>query len=420
MASVPGSYVFADWVAPECLRIMKNSMEALAFANYDYDAEFDRDFAIGDTVRVKYPQMFSVTDGQDYTPQAIDRRFTTVTMDQWLQIGFQWDSLEKALKLERSQSEISKQYLQPAMAKLVQEAESRFMLYAFLNTNNVTGVLGTTPTSWAAYAAADTRLVENAGLEGAQANIVSPQMMETMISNSLLQFNPPDAISSQYKKNMVGTAAGAEWYRSMSCRAFTTGVWATVLTGVTINAAGQSGSSITVACTTGDTFLAGDIISIASCYNVNPWTGQSTGRLKNFKIMASTTGAASTATLTISPAIIGPGSPYQNVSALPANSDAVLQWPGTTFTNGAAKSGVLGIRLNKMAFAAVNCELPMPKQGGTIEIASQMTDPDTKISIALVRAFDPVGRKWINRFDTLFGFGSLYPDRAACLIASLV
>ena len=414
------SFVFTDWVAPECLRLLENMLELASLANTDHRGEFEKDFAIGDTTRIKFPQEWLVTDGMEFNSQAIARQYTTATMDNWLQIGFEWDSLEKALKMERSKSEISEQYLKPAMAQMAQEMELRFVKYAILNTNNVVGALGTTPTAWSTYAAARTRLVENAGWGASpkRGMGVSPQMMETMISNSLTQFNPTDAISSQYKQGSVGKAAGFDWYETMAYLPFTTGIIATQAS-VTVKGANQSGSQITLNCTTGDTFKQGDRINLAAVNNVNPRTRQSTGRLKQFVVTQAATGASSAVTLNIYPSIVGPGSPYQNVDALPADTAAVTFWPGTTITNAAAKKGILGLALNKLAFAMIGTELPNPKQGGSIEVSAQKTDDNTGLSIALISAFDPVLRRWINRFDALIGFGTLYADRCSVVVGSL-
>src|ERR1051325_7802743 len=118
------SFVFTDWVAPECLRLLENMLELASLANTDHRGEFEKDFAIGDTTRIKFPQEWLGTDGMEFNSQAIARQYTTATMDNWLQIGFEWDSLEKALKMERSKSEISEQYLKPAMAQMAQEKEA--------------------------------------------------------------------------------------------------------------------------------------------------------------------------------------------------------------------------------------------------------------------------------------------------------
>ncbi len=420
MAGTPGSYAVTDWVAMDCLRLLTNMLAMAGYANFTYQDEFKKDFQPGDTVRVKFPQEFVVTDTFEYTAQAINRQTTTLTVDQPMQIGFEWDSIEEALKLERTQEQIREEYNKPAMEQMAQEFELRFMDFAFFNANNVVGTLGAIPTSWDVYAQARQRMVENAGwgANSTRAIGVTPAMMRTMITNSLTQFNPTDAISQQYKTGSVGKAAGWDWFESMSCHQHTTGVWATVATGVTTSTGSQSGSTLTVACTTGDTFLRGDIINIAGVNNVNPRTKRSTGTLKQFKITASTTGAASTATLNILPAIIGPGSPYQNVDALPGNGVVLTLWPGTTMANATAKSGVLGMGVNKLAFAMAGVELMMPKEGGVVKIAQQKKDPNTGISIAALSMFDGILRRQINRFDALIGFGPLYQDRCAVLVAS--
>jgi hypothetical protein len=418
MAGVPGSYVFADWVAPECLRLLTNMLALTGYANWDYEKEFDREFQVGETVRVKYPQLFTVSDGQTYNPQAINRINTTITLDQWMQIGFEWDSLERALKLERSEEEIRKQYLVPAMRKLAQEAESRFSLFVFQNTNNIVGALGTTPTSMQTFSAATTRLWENAGLDASEkyGMFLTPQMQENAIAASIAYFHPGDELSRAWKRGYIGQYANADWYTSMSLRSFTTGVFQTQAS-ITVNGAGQSGSTLNINCVTGDTFKVGDRFNIASVNNVNPMTLLSTNRLKQFVITQATTGASSTATLNIYPSIIGPGSPYQNVDALPTNTALLTMWPGTTISNGTAKSGVLGVALNDQAFFMAGGKIANPKES-SVEIASQMQDKETGISLAFVRAFDPVERRWINRFDSLIGFGNAYGDRCACLIGS--
>lgn len=420
MAGTPGSYAVADWVSLNCLRLLKNMLEMASYANFSYQDEFKKDYQPGDTVRVKFPQEFLVTDGFEYNAQAINRQTTSVTIDQPMQIAFEWDSIEQALKLERSQKQIQEEYFEPAMAQMAQEYELRFMDFAFFNTNNVVGTLASIPTSWDIYAQARQRMVENAGWGAStqRALGVTPGMMRTLITNSLTQFNPSDAISQQYKTGSVGTAAGWNWFESMSCHSHTTGVWVTVATGVTVNQAGQSGSSITVACNSSDTFKRGDKINFASSFNVNPRTKRSTGTLKQFTITQDTAGSASTATLSIYPSIVGPGSPYQNVSALPANSDVVTLWPGTSMTNSVARTGVLGLGLNKLDMAMAGIDLMIPDEGGPVKLARKKRDPNTGISIAIISQFDPVLRRMINRIDSLIGFGVLYGDRCGVLVAS--
>ena len=416
----PGSFVFTDWVAPECLRLLTNMLAMTGYANWDYEKEFNREFAPGDTVRVKYPQLWTVTDGFDYEPQAINRINTTITLDQPMQIGFEWDSLEAALKLERAKEEISRQYIMPAMRKMASEAESRFSTFAFFNTNNVTGAIGTTPTAMQTFGGATTRMLENGGMDVSNrfGMFISPQMQENAVAATAAVFHPGDEISRAFKRGYIGQYADADWFTSLNLQTFTTGNIQTQ-TSLTVNASGQSGSTINLNATTADTMLRGDRFSIANVFNVNPMTLTSTNRLKQFIVLASQTAAASAFTnLSIYPAIIGPGSPYQNVSALPVDLSAITFWPGTTYTNGTPITGVMGMAMNDYAFFMAGGKLMMPK-GSSVEIAEQRQDPDTGLSIAFIRQFDGRSRSMINRLDMLIGFGNAYGDRCACAIGSL-
>lgn len=422
MPSTPGTYAVADWVAMDCQRLLTNMLEASSYANFSYQDEFKKDFQPGDTVRVKFPQEFTVSDGFEYSAQAINRQTTTVSIDQPLQIGFEWDSIEQALKLERSQKQIQEEYNVPAMQQFAQEFETRFMDFCFYNISHVVGTLASVPTAWSTYAGARSTMVRNSAWSASprRGMIVTPDMQATLIANSLTQFNPTDEISKQYKTGSVGKAAGFDWFESMSCHPHTTGIWATVATGVTISGSGQSGTSILVACTTGDTFNRGDHINIAAVNEVNPRTKRSNGVLAQWKIMVTTTGASSAATLTINnPGIIGPGSPYQNVDALPVTAAIVTLMPGTSMSNGAARTGVFGMAINPLAIAMAGIELMIPSEGGLVKIARRARDKTTGLSIALISAFDPDLRRQINRFDSLIGFGALYAHRCGVLIASL-
>lgn len=396
----------------EGLRTLVNKLAVSQYFNTDYNKEFTKEFAVGETVRVKLPQRFNVTSGLGYQPQGINRLYTTVTCDQIFGIHFEWDSVEAALKLERGREAVKTELLDPAMEQLAQEIDSRAAAYALANTNNIVGALGTTPTSFDIYGQARARLIENACTPGEKGMIVSPQMMRTIVSNNLTVFNPQNEIAKAFREGYYGHAQGFEWDESMSLYTTTAGTWAGA---VTLSAAPVSGAtSLSLTCTTGDTFNAGDVISLAATNNANPVTRRSTGTLKQFVILQSTVGAASAATIQISPAIKGPGDQYQNVDVLPAGNAALTLYPGTTSPNG--KSGINGLALNRDAFALVGVKLEVPK---ACEMSSQARDPKSGISVAFVRMFDPVERKMINRFDVLLGFGNLYPDNCAVRVLSL-
>ena len=421
---MPGTHVYTDKVAANMVRLLTNKLVCTQFFSRRNERDFNEGQPIGDTLSVKLPYRGVVRDGFAYVGADIDRRYTTIVADQMFGIDVNWDTIEKAIEMERTDADINENILDPLAAQLAQECDSRAARHVYLNTPNVVGALGTTPTSLGTYSLAHTRLEENAAMNGAKRAgcIITPAMMDTIIASSsspnLLSLFLPDIIKKAFTKGYVGEYSDLSWYKSMSLYRHTTGIWATVATGVTTSSANQSGSSLAVACTTGDTFVAGDIVTIAGVNGINPMTRRSTGRLKQFKIMANVTGAASAATLSIYPSIVGPGSPYQNVTALPGNAAVLTLMPGTTMSDATAASGLFGAALTNDAFALVAIDLPMPKKSSE-DYLGKYTDPETGITVGIIRTFDFDARAWKTRMDCWIGFGNLLAEQSSVLIASL-
>ena len=401
-------FQFVDWITMESLRILVNKLVCAKYMNTDENKEYQREFAVGETIRVKLPQRFTIRQGLGYSPQPINRVYTTVTCNQIFGVDFEWDSVENALKMERGLDAIRREYLMPAMSQIANEIDSRAALFAYQNTNNIVGVLGQDPTSMSTYQAARQRLIENACIPDEEKGMIIPPAFNTsLVPNLASFFNPTSQISEQYKEGALGEMSGFQWWESVNLYRHTAGTWAGA---VTVNGSNQSGSSLLINATAGDTFLTGDVISIDAVKSVNPVSRRVvSSTLKQFVITQDLTAAGGGAdTIQISPAIAGPGSQYQNVDALPVTGAALTLFPGTANPNGA--SGMQGLAMQRDAFAMVGVKLEVPK---AVEMASQTRDPKTGIAVRFVRMFDPVQSKMINRFDTLLGFGPLYPDNCA-------
>lgn len=408
------SFEFADWITLESMRRLTNKLVVAQFANTSYSNDYTQEFPIGETLRVKLPWRPVIRNGLGYNPQAIARIHTDITVDQIFGIDFEWDSAEKALSMERGEERVTEEYINPCMDKIAQEIDSRFALYAYQHTSNAVGVLGTDPTSFATFGAVRQRMIEQAAPTSGKKGIVIPPAVNTsMVSASTALFNPANTISKAFHEGYLGRNAGFDWEESMSLYSHTAGTWAGTVEILTAPVDGATTLSLTV--TAADTFKKGDIVNIALVKPVNPMTGRTYGSaLKQFVVTADVTvpAATVTATLPISPAIYGPGSPYQNVNVLPLAGADLTLFPGTGTPNG--KVGISGLALTKDAFAMVGVKMELPKQGA--EIARQSRDPETGIAVRFIRQFDPVQSKMINRFDVLLGFGSLYPDNAAVRI----
>jgi len=407
------SFLDTNWVSMRILWFLQNALEVASVFNTEWESEFGKAFPVGSSVQVKLPQRWLVTNGLGYQPQGIARLATTINLNQIFGIHFEWDSYERLVKMERSQEELEENYLFPAARQLAQETDSRAAQYAAYNTSSLVGTLGTDPAAApyiGTFTAAERLLYEKACPKGIRHLCISPSMMEVFVKNTVTQFNPAPEISRMFRSGVIGTAAGWEWYRSNSLQQLTCGTMPTG--GATVSGAGQSGSSLTISDTASQTLNVGDKFSIAGVYAVNPTTRkQGSLGLQTFTVIAGLT-ATGTDTISISPAIYGPGSQYQNVTALPANGAALTFWPGTTSPSGV--SGSISLGLSKFAFAISGGKLEVPK---AVERAEQTEDPDTGMSVRFVRAWDQRESKMTNRFDMCLGFGNLYPDNGAVAIA---
>lgn len=398
----------------EALRILVNQLKVGGWMNTDYNKEYTREFAVGETVRVKYPQRYKIRQGLGYNPQALDRRYTTVTVDQIFGVDFQWDAVEQALKMERGEAAIRDQYIKPAMAAIANDIDSRAALFAYQNANNIVGVLGTNPTSMTVFEQARERMVNLACPPGDKGMIIVPQVNTSLVPALASFFNPQTNISEQYREGYMGAMSGFRWWEDVNLYNHVAGTATTV----TITGAGQSGTAINMTGVAATTFLKGDVISIDAVRMVNPQSRRVVGaENKQFVITQDVTFTGGTDSVQIFPAIEGPGvypaGQYQNVDLLPVSGAAVTLFPGTPAPAG--KNGIQNLAIHRDAFALVGVKLEIPK---AVEMSSQQRDPETGISVAFVRAFDPVERRMINRFDVLLGFGRLYSDECCVRVQS--
>ena len=390
----------------EALRILENALEVAYHFDTRWMRQFEQQFAVGLSVQVKLPQRWLVRSGLGYQPQPINRLTTTVNCNLIKGIDFEWDSVEKALQMERSEKEISDQYLRPAMVQLAQQVDSDAADFARLNANNIVGQLGIDPTNSTTFMQGLQRLTELAcppgGNKGA---IVAPSVATAVVPNIQTYFNPAPEISRAFKEGSLGMFNGFEWHNCMSIKRHTAGTAASHATTIAVNA-NSGDNTITITGTLNDTIKAGDVFNIASVNYVNPSTREAPNVvLKQFVAMQDLTLTGGTDVLAISPTIYGPGSQYQNVDALPLANAALTFFPGTAAPSGL--SGSQNLLIHPDAFGIVSVKLESPE---AVEIISQKTSPRTGIKIRFVRVFDGVQSRMINRWDLVYGFGGLYPD----------
>ncbi len=415
MPIAPNVFKYTDFLSADTLRILKNKLMLAGYFNTDDKKDFGQAFPAGTTVRKQFPWRAMSTEGLAYNPQSIQRRETSVTIDQNIQVAWEYDSFEKALKMERGEAALRKAYSEPAAAEIAQQIESRAALWATNHCNNFVGVLGTNPTSFQATTGAARRtLVEMSAWQGKKGFIVSPGVQESMVAAAMNLFQDSDSISKQYKEGSIGRQGGFDWFESMSLYSHVAATWQGTVE-VTSTLATDGTTTMVLTCTSGDTFKKGDKFSIAAVNAANPATRRSTGRAKLFTILsADQTISGTSATITYSPPIYGPGSAYQNVNAYPVAGADLTLFPGTTSPNG--KEGIIGFAITNDAFALAGVKLDGPESSGDT-VCSQIQDPNSGLAVRYLRQFDARSSSWINRIDCALGFGDFYVDNCVGILS---
>lgn len=419
----PNSFDYTDFLAREQLRKLTNRLVISEAFDTSYNKNFTKEFAVGAQIRVPYPVQFLPGTANDlgYEPQPIVDRATTVAINQVSKVHFAYDVLQRALESRHFEEALSTDIVDPSVNTMAQDIEDRCAKYAYQHAGTVVGVLGTNPTTFdQVFGAARQRLVNLGAGSGKRWMILDTSIARPLVAASLPLFAPLGQIERAFKEGAIGRAQSFDTYESPSLYTHTSGAWAgvvEVLTAPTVNAdLGTGITSLVLTATNGDTIKPGDKFNIAACNEVNNMTRRSTGRLRDFTYTGSTTITAAASTMTIttfSPPMYGPGSPYQNVDALPLAGADLALWPGTNASGVAAtaKTGKISLALPKQAFALVGVKLSLPPSGGDFKSA-QKRDPVSGLSVSFVQQFDAKTMEWITRFDCPLGFGEFYSGNA--------
>ena len=375
---------------------------------------------VGDDVMVRRPYRFLVTEGLDFQPQALQDTLMHVKVDTPLGIHFSWDSIEKTLSLR----EASELYAKPAAIALSAEINKRAAKYCAQNTPNFVGVPGTIPTDISTYLGAGDKITELGCPENEELHLIINRKMSSAYVNARANyFNPQNEISDQIKKGqIVDKTLGYTINRDQGIYTHTWGTYtaATPLIDTDAQQAdGGDNATMTLATKgwsgTANSVNTGDKFTIDGVYAVHPQTRMSTGSLKQFVVVAPAT-SNTTMTITIFPAITPTGQ-YQNVTAAALTNAAIYFGAGASSTAAASsgKVGPMALVMHKNAFAFVSVPLANPSPN-VVEVVTSERDPETGLVLAFIRAFDPVKRVWVNRFDTLIGLNKLYAAELSCVL----
>ncbi len=401
-------------IAKEALMQLENNLVMGNRVHREYRKEFSG--GQGDSVSIRKPVKFYTADGATRVNQDVEEKSTSITVDQRKHVSWKFSTQDLTLSVE----EYSERYIKPAMITLANTVDkSLHSLYS--SVWNSVGTPGTTPSNYAAVAAAAQRLNEMAVPADQRCMVANDAAAFAIAGNQITLEAVGDVKKTAYQEAMVGRLAKFDMFGTQNVANHTTGTHNTGSTPLVnggsqnvtyANAAGANTQSLVTDGWANSTAVlkAGDVFTIAGVFAVNPVPGEgTTGKtvmpyLQQFTVIsdASSDGSGN-ATLTISPAIITSGA-QQTVSAAPADNAAIT----VLGTEGTAYPQNLGFQKN--AFALVTVPLEMPDGA-----AFKARESANGLSVRVVKDYDIDTDEDVIRLDILYGRKAIYPDLACRL-----
>jgi len=399
-------------IVKESLRELKNQLSFTKSVNRQYDDRFAVSGAKrGDTINIRKPSRFEVTDGAALNIQDVEDESLPLTLDNHKHVGMAFSNKDLTLSID----EFRERYIKPAVTPLANSVDYIGYSQMYKKVFSSVGVphASTLPSTLKGFTKAKAKIAGLGGATDPLCAVVDPMVEASLVEGLSGLFQSSNQISKQYEKGEMGMAAGSTFKMSQNVSKHTAGAIAgTPIVKTTITAQGTE--ALVIDDITGSitgAYRAGDSIQLAGVYAVNPQTKQSTGELAQFVVTADADAVSTEiAALAISPAMYSTG-PKQNVDALPVAGAAVTQFGHATSYSGVIAPQNMVFHKDAFALGCADFELP-----GGMDMAARASDPESGLSISFVRGYDIVNHRMISRLDILFGWACLYPEFACRVV----
>jgi hypothetical protein len=401
----------ADIIAAEALEILENNLVMGKLVHRGYEEEFDKrinGYTPGEVISIRRPADFTVRDGAVAASQDVVEGKTTFTVDKQKGVDFKFTSQDLTLQIDK----LSERVIKPAMVQLANQVDRDLMaLYKYVN-NHVTLPSGGID-SFADFALAPTRMDTCAVPQGDRSAVLSPANTWAMLGSQTALYIQ-DAAKGAYRDASLGRIGGIDTFMSQNVPSHTTGsrtgtdaiaasftgdTWASTkdTNTSTINIGSMSGATVTL--------KAGDTLTIADVYDVNPVTKAALPHLKMFTVVNDETASGSAvASCEVTPAIIPSGS-QATVAFAAGVTD--INTKTVTYQGAASTSYVQNLFFHKNAFGLVM--VPMVKPPGAAEVARKSYNG---YSVRVIPVYDGINDHSMWRLDILYGVKAIDPRKA--------
>lgn len=402
------TYLTIDMITAEAVMLFKNSNLFIMNMDTQYDDQFAKDGAkIGDTLRIRLPSDFIVTDGPAMQLQDNTQQYTTLTVSSQKNVATPYTTAERTMSIDR----YSELVMAPMVNALCGKVASTIMRGAeggvcnlVANFDGGGNIISPTMDQFTGANA----VLDDQGATMMDRRCVQDPTSDARTAGSLAGLlNPTPEISAQFRSGMMKSGLGYDrFFRDQTVIKHTTGTFSG---GGTINGGGQStstsGGNITVNAITG-TFKKGDIITIAGVNAVNRVTKESLGTLRQFVVTADV--ATTSTSIPIYPGLIasadglagGPEQQYQTVDASPLDGAVVAL---VTLASGVYRKS---LAYTQKAVTMASADLVMPKKA--VEEAARTSFDG--VSMRMLTDYLPLTDQLATRLDVLFGFKYIRPE----------
>ena len=390
---MPNTLLTPDMITREALRVLHQKLTFVGSINRAYDNSFASSGAkIGDTLRIRLPNQYTVRTGATLSAQDVAEQNTTLAVNTQKGVDMSFTSVDLTLDID----DFSKRFITPAMAVLAAsiEADALSMVRDVYQVANNIG----NDITFKNVMLGRKRLNDSLTPEGDRTALLNTNDNVNLVDTLKGLFQDSNAIKEQYREGMMGRTGGFDFYETTH---LTTQARGAANGSYLSNGATQTGSAIVIDTGTG-TINAGEVVTFAGVFDVHPETKVSSGRLQQFVVTSNYAGGSGT--LQISPAIVATGA-RQNVSNAIADNSAM------TVVGTANTAYGQSIVYHKDAFTFATADLVLP---GGVDMASRQTYDG--ISMRMIRQYDISADTFPVRLDVLYGYKTLRAQLAARLL----
>lgn len=389
-------------ITRKALRILHQKLNFIPNINHQYDDRFAVSGAkIGTALQIRKPPQYTIRTGATLTTQGATETYETLNVATQKGVDLTFTSAELTMKID----DFAERFLDPAMTVLAANIESD----AFSMVNDVYQTVDNIGASIAYRNLLQGRkkLVDSLTPPGMYKCILNTQDSVDLVDSLKGLLNPSGIVSDQYRKGVMGEAAGFQFYENTIIPTRTSGTAVAGATGYLLNMTfvlATAQASLTVDTGTITTIAVGDTITIAGMYSVQPETKVSTGILQDF--VATTALAASGTGFNVSPPIYVSG-PFQNVVNQAYDNSAISKVGGAS----AIYKPSLVFHPDAFTFASADLQLP-----DGVDFARR--EVQDGISLRCIRQYTISDDSFPCRFDVYYGYKTLRAQLAAKILSN--